>query len=268
MKQAEDFKCESGRLESLLSSVDESDFDRKTAFRGWSANEILRHLHVWNLAAYFALTDEAAITELLKEATPFVTALRLPVFESAYLEGLSGKVLFRRWAEFYRKLADAYAAADPSQRVMWAGPGMSARSSITARQMETWAHGQAIYDELGLERQNTDDIQNIVILGVNTYGWTFANRGRAAPEPRPRGVLTAPSGALWEFGDDQDKERIEGDAVDFCQVVTQVRNVKDTALAITGPNATAWMEAAQCFAGPPVDPPGPGIRRMRTVCIE
>jgi len=33
---------------------------------------------------------------------------------------------------------------------------MSACSCITARQMETWAHGQAIYDELGQTRQNTD----------------------------------------------------------------------------------------------------------------
>ncbi|WP_207764921.1 hypothetical protein [Hyphococcus luteus] len=141
---------------------------------------------------------------------------------------------------------------------------MSARSSITARQMVTWAHGQAIYDELGLDRQNTDAIQNIVILGVNTYGWTFATRGRAALEPRPTIILTAPSGDIWTYGDDQEDERIEGDAVEFCQVVTQVRNVKDTRLAITGPNATAWMEAVQCFAGPPVDPPAPGMRRKRT----
>ncbi|WP_207764922.1 maleylpyruvate isomerase N-terminal domain-containing protein [Hyphococcus luteus] len=118
MKQAEDFKSEAGRLESLLSSLDEGAFDRKTAFKGWSINEILRHLHVWNLAAYFALTDEAAIAEFLKEATPFVTALRLPEFERSYLKSLSGKALFDRWAGFHRKLADAYRAADPSHRVM------------------------------------------------------------------------------------------------------------------------------------------------------
>lgn len=261
MKQAEDFKTEAGRLEVLLSSLDEDDFGRITAFKGWRVNEILRHLHVWNLAAYFALSDEAAITNFLNDATPFVTKLCLPEFEDSYLNGLSGKALLNSWAEFYRKLAAAYKAADPSQRVAWAGPGMSARSSMTARQMETWAHGQAIYDVFGLERKNTDAIQNIVTLGVKTYGWTFVNRGRAAPEPRPKITLTAPSGDLWTYGDDQEDERIEGEASEFCQVVTQVRNIEDTELVVIGRNAGEWMQFAQCFAGPPVDPPAPGTRK-------
>jgi hypothetical protein len=43
-------------------------------------------------------------------------------------------------------------------------------------------------------------------------------------------------------------------------VVTQVRNVSDTALEVTGEVATRWMSIAQCFAGGPVDPPKPGQR--------
>ena len=38
---------------------------------------------------------------------------------------------------------------------------MSARSSISARLMETWAHGQAVYDRLGVVRVDTDRIRNI-----------------------------------------------------------------------------------------------------------
>ena len=40
----------------------------------------------------------------------------------------------------------------------------------------------------------------------------------------------------------------------------QVRNIKDTNLKISGENVTKWMEIAQCFAGPPEDPPEPGSR--------
>ena len=140
---------------------------------------------------------------------------------------------------------------------------MSARSSITARLMETWAHGQEVYDLLGVTRQNADRIRNIVVLGVNTYGWTFANRKQPVPEPMPYLLLTAPSGEEWTFGNEQADERITGLAEEFCQVVTQVRNIADTNLSVTGSNAAAWMEQAQCFAGPPNPPPAPGTRFMR-----
>ncbi len=140
---------------------------------------------------------------------------------------------------------------------------MSARSSITARLMETWAHSQAIYDELGIARVNGDHIRNIVVLGFNTYGWIFANRRMDVPEPRPQLVLTAPSGEVWTYGEEAGEEKIEGLAEQFCQVVTQTRNIADTELVVTGPNAKQWMDIAQCFAGPPNDPPAPGLRRIR-----
>ena len=54
---------------------------------------------------------------------------------------------------------------------------MSARSSITARQMETCAHAQEVFDCLGQYRADTDRIRNIAHLEVNTFGWTFVNRG-------------------------------------------------------------------------------------------
>ena len=54
--------------------------------------------------------------------------------------------------------------------------------------------------------------------------------------------------------------RVEGAAVDFCKVVTQTRNVADTALRVSGPVAADWMTIVQCFAGPPEDPPAPGTR--------
>ena len=56
---------------------------------------------------------------------------------------------------------------------------MSARSSITARQMETWALGQEVFDVLGLERVNTDRVRNIAYLGVSTSGWTFMTSRKA-----------------------------------------------------------------------------------------
>jgi uncharacterized protein (TIGR03084 family) len=130
----------------------------------------------------------------------------------------------------------------------------------TARLMETWAHSHAVYDLKGVERTYHDRIRNIVAIGVKTFGWTFVNRELEVPGPPPFVRLTAPSGAIWEYNDPSDEERIEGSAVDFCLTVAQVRNVADTQLRVVGDVAKRWMSIAQCFAGAPVDPPKPGYR--------
>ena len=126
--------------------------------------------------------------------------------------------------------------------------------------METWAHGQEVYDLLGTVRQNADRIRNIVVLGANTYGWTFAVRRQQPPAPVPHLILTAPSGEVWSYNEPSATERIEGAAEEFCQVVTQVRNIADTDLKVTGANAALWMSIAQCFAGVASQPPAPGTR--------
>jgi len=263
MKQAEDFRAESAAVERLIAPLAAADYTRSTGFKGWTIDQIIRHLHVWNRAAYFSLTDETALKAYLAEVAQAVGSGGLPAFEERYLDRLSGTDLFDTWRGFYPEVADAFAKADPAKRLAWAGPSMSARSSITARLMETWAHAQAIYDELGIARESTDGIENIVVLGLNTYGWTFRNRKREVPEPRPKLSLVAPSGTLWRFGEDANGELIEGSAEEFCQVVTQTRNIADTSLKVTGANATEWMRIAQCFAGPPNDPPAPGVRHRK-----
>ena len=96
--------------------------------------------------------------------------------------------------------------------------------------------------------------------GVNTFGWTFTNRKLAVPPDVPYLRLSAPSGEIWEWNQPDQANRIEGSAVDFCQVVTQVRNIADTSLRVSGDTATRWMAIAQCFAGPPEEPPAPGSR--------
>jgi len=181
-------------------------------------------------------------------------------FTDAWLEGRRDRAAYEAWREFYPELCDGLRDVDPKLRVQWAGPPMSVRSSVTARQMETWAHGQEVWDVLGLERADSDRIRNIAVLGINTFGWTYRVREREVPEPMPHVRLEAPSGAIWEWNDPDLEDRVEGSATDFCQVVTQVRNVADTGIRTSGPIAAEWMSIAQCFAGAPEAPPPPGAR--------
>ena len=81
------------------------------------------------------------------------------------------------------------------------------------------------------------------------------------PAHVPAVRLGTPFGEIWEWPGHGGHESVSGDAVEFCQVVTQVRNIADTALAVDGATARAWMAIAQCFAGPPETPPPAGARR-------
>jgi hypothetical protein len=72
--------------------------------------------------------------------------------------------------------------------------------------------------------------------------------------------LVSPSGEVWTYGESQQSNFIQGDAVEFAQVVTQTRNIGDTSLHVVGDPASDWMSKAQCFAGGANPPPEKGSR--------
>ena len=259
-EQPADFLAESDALHALLERLPDADFDRPTRFKQWTINHVLAHLHLGNWAALETVINEPGYLAFRAERKATVPPMPMREFEKRWAGGLQGRALLAAWRELYPQVARTFQATDPKRRLKWAGPDMSARSSISARLMETWAHGQAVYDLLGVERQDGDRIRNIVVLGINTFGWTFTVHEQPVPERMPQVRLTAPSGALWTFGDASESECIEGQATEFCQMVTQVRNVADTSLRVTGPVASHWMRIAQAFAGPPETPPAPGTR--------
>lgn len=258
MQQAEDFRQETRALHQLVASLPVEAYGEPTQFKGWTIVDVVRHLHFWNRMAHSQLSAPDELVNHLKQMQ--VRGMTMRAYEAEQLGHLGPAGLVAEWAAFAESAADLFAGADPKARLKWAGPDMSARSSITARLMETWAHGQEVYDHAGVVRKNEDRIGNIVTLGVNTYGWTYATRREMPPGPMPHLVLTAPSGAVWRHGEPSSAERIEGLAEEFCQVVTQTRNIADTELVVTGPVATDWMSKAQCFAGAPNAPPAPGTR--------
>lgn len=263
IEQAIDFRDESEALYALIAPRDDGVFARRTQFKGWTVDDVVGHLYMFNVAADLSLTDPDGFDALLAglmEAMEAGETMR--GYTVRWLDGLEGRALLEAWRGHYRPMAERFAAADPKARVKWAGPEMSVRSSITARLMETWAHGQAVYDLLSVERKNTDRIRNVAHLGVGTFGWTFKCRGLPVPAEVPHVRLVAPSGAIWEWGEPGAENAVRGDAVEFCQVVTQTRNVADTSLEVAGETARRWMAMAQCFAGPPEEPPAPGARRI------
>lgn len=259
MLQAQAFLEESQQVFDLLQAQPSEDLLRTTQFKSWSIEDIVRHLYVWNSAAIATLGSAERFREFFRPVPTHTKNGMLRDFERAIVR-ISGGELVDLWRKNFVDTAIAFSAADPSVRLEWGGPPLSARSCITSRLMETWAHGQAIYDELGVERTNTDRLKDVAEIGVRTFEWTFANRGLPVPGRPPKIELVAPSGAHWRWDGEAAHDTISGSAVDFCQVVTQVRNIADTQLTVTGAIGRQWMSIAQCFAGPPNDPPAPGTR--------
>jgi len=265
IQQAIDFKEESDALYQLLKPLTDTQFEQKTQFKDWTINDVLGHLHMGNWAADLSLNNVLAFDKFMAELNEeFTSGGHLRTFELKWLEGLKNSELLETWRSYYLEMTDRFKVADPKARVKWVGPDMSVRSSITSRLMETWAHGQEVYDNLGVVRENKDRIKSIVQLGINTFSWTYKNRGIKVPEQKPHVVLKAPSKETWSWNDPSDTNKIEGTAEDFCQVVTQVRNIEDTTLTMTGDTATQWMSIAQCFAGPAENPPEKGTRHTIT----
>jgi uncharacterized protein (TIGR03084 family) len=241
----DDLAAEHADLDALCTGA---DLSLTTPAAGWTVGDTIAHLWFFDREATTALVDAEAFAAILKDA------IENP---DGYMAGTlgEGRVLGDElpavWRQTRAELLAALRAADPASKVPWFGPPMSPASFATARLMEYWAHGQDVADAVGKERKPTDRLRHICHLGVRTRGFSYAVRGRTAPDADVFVSLTGPSGDTWTWGDESAGDRIEGSALDFCLVVTQRRHPDDTDLTITGDAATEWMSIAQAFAGGP-----------------
>jgi len=148
-------------------------------------------------------------------------------------------------------LTETFAAVDPALRVPWFGLPMSAASSLTARIMETWAHGQDVADGLSVVSTPSARLRHVAHIGVGARAFSYLANGREVPKESLRVEFTAPGGGLWSWGPEDAANRVTGSVLEFCLLVTQRRHRDDTALAAAGPLADEWLSIVQAFAGPP-----------------
>jgi uncharacterized protein (TIGR03084 family) len=253
----EDLDAEQASLRAVLGALPAPDWDTPTHAVGWSVRDQVSHL------AYF---DEAA-TRAMQTPEAFMAEVREILagggegLEAGYLargRGMPPGVLLEWWRSASQALIAAARKVDPSARVPWYGPAMSPASFITARLMETWAHGLDIVDVVDGERPDTDRLRHVAFIGVRARPYSYNVRGKTPPNAEVRVELTLPSGRRLEFGDPGAENTVRGTATDFCRVATQRRHLADTDLEIRGPAAEEWMSIAQAFAGPPGEGRRPG----------
>ncbi|MGI5288611.1 TIGR03084 family metal-binding protein [Nonomuraea polychroma] len=238
-----DLRAETASFEALLQPLRDQDWELATPAEGWAVRDQVSHLAWFDDAAARAVTDPEGFRASLaglSSVDDLVVRAR----------GMSPAEL-RDWFRAARgRSIVAFAALGPRDRVPWFGPAMSAASFVTARLMETWAHGQDVADALGVVREPTTRLRHVAMIGFRARPYSFAVRGLPEPADPVRAELTMPDGGTWTAGPPEAAAVVRGPMLDFCLVVTQRVHLSDTALELEG-EARAWMEIAQAFAGPP-----------------
>jgi uncharacterized protein (TIGR03084 family) len=251
-----DLTAEQEALDTIVGDLAAEAWEAPTPSPGWSVRDQIGHLTYFDGAASLAITQPDAFTASVSDLVAAMSAGGLD--DLTLHRNLDPVALLEAWRSNRSRLAEAASTLERDQRVPWYGPSMSARSFLTARLMETWAHGQDVVDALGAERPATARLRHIAQLGVITRGWSYANRGLEVPPEPVRVELSAPAGDTWTWGPEGVPELVRGPALDFCLAVTQRRHVDDTHLEVVGDRARDWMLKAQAFAGPPTDRPARG----------
>ena len=254
-----DLAAEHRALDEVMSGLSPGQWSAATPSPGWTVTDQIGHLAYFDLTAALAITDPEAFSEeasrlrgAMLEGEATVDQLTLNVYRE-----MTPEVVLAEWRRARDALHRAAASLENHSRVVWYGPPMGAKTFLTARLMETWAHGRDIAETVGVRLPATDRLRHIARLGFITREWSYANRGRTAPPETVRVTLTSPDGATWGYGPDDAPEQVTGPAEDFCLVVTQRLHPDDARLAAT-PLARDWLLIAQAFAGPPTT--GPAAR--------
>jgi len=244
-----DLRAEGEELDRLVAELPAARWALATPAVGWTIAHQISHLAWTDRLATMAATDPAGFqAELRRGSADPVGYVQAGAEEGATEEPAE---LLRRWRAGRLAVLEIIAAVPAGERRPWFGPPMSAASMATGRLMETWAHGLDVADTLGVRREPTARLWHVARIGVRARDNAFATNGLAPPAEEFFVGLVGPSGEDWTWGPPEAAQRVTGPALDFCLLATQRRNRAELSLVAVGPDADAWLDIAQAFAGPP-----------------
>jgi len=253
---SDELRAQQDDLDEIVEALAASQWSLPTPSPGWTIADQIGHLSYFDGSAAQAINDPDGFAAGVEELFASVATIGPDEFTLASYRAMDPDELLASWRENRLLLAEAATRLAEGARVPWYGPSMGAKSFLTARLMEVWAHGTDIADSVGSRLDATDRLRHIVQLGVITRGWSYSVRGLEIPSGTVAVELEGPGGDLWTYGDPTSAESVRGPAEDFCLVVTQRRNLEDTHLEVT-PLARDWLLRAQAFAGAPTEGPAP-----------
>lgn len=147
----DDLRAESDELDALVAGLSPADWARETPAKGWTVAHQIAHLAWTDEKSLLAATDEAGFRAEVEAAMANPEGF---VDEGAdHGARAEPEALLQRWRTGRQQLSSALAAQPAGTKLPWFGPPMGVASMVTARLMETWAHGQDVADTLGARRE-------------------------------------------------------------------------------------------------------------------
>ncbi len=249
-----DLADEQQSLDDVVSNISAQQWLLATPSPGWNVADQIGHLTFFDASATSAINDpqrfQAGVVELYEGAT----TMGIDQYTLGHFRELAAREQLRSWRHNRKALLVAAQSLHDGDRIAWYGPSMGAASFLTARLMETWAHGTDVTDALGADRASTDRLRHIARLGFMTRTWSYDVRGEKLPAGDVSVALIGPAGESWTWGNENAADTVRGSAQEFCLVVTQRRHIDDTSL-VTGDLGRDWLLRAQAFAGAASDGP-------------
>ena len=231
-------------LRAVLAGLSDEQWLVPTPAVGWEVRDQVSHLADTEEIAHDTMTGgpRQLNTEALSFSSPEAFT------ESGCEKGrkMTGLQVLDWWVTGAARSREVLANKDPKDRVPW-GLGMSARSFVSARLMETWAHGLDVRTAVGAEPDYTPRLKDIAFLIVRALPYAFRVAKREQPAGELRVDLTF-DGEMWSFGPEHADNRITGDAQEFCRVgVQRMKRADATTLKAEGELADAALEVARAF---------------------
>jgi uncharacterized protein (TIGR03084 family) len=191
-----DLAAETAVLQRILDELTDEQWRWPTPAPGWSITDQVSHLARADEVAVLSATDRDAFDALTARENESSAESRTERWAREYRDRSPAEL--KDWfARARGALIATFRALDPSVRVPWYGPDMSAAAALTARIMETWAHGRDIADTVGADWTPTPGLRQVAHLCVRALPNSFRARGRPEPDVPVYVVLTGPDGARW-----------------------------------------------------------------------
>ncbi|MFI7482070.1 TIGR03084 family metal-binding protein [Kocuria sp. M1R5S2] len=243
-----DLRAEGELLEELLRPLPLADWDAPTPSDGWAIRHQVAHL-AWTDQAVLSATEDPGSFAALRERF----ARDPDVVDRAAQEGAArpSAEILESWCHSRSRVLEALAAVPDGGRIPWIGTPLGAAMMASARIMETWAHGQDVRDALGLPSSDSPRLRHIAHLAVAARDYAFQQRHLPPPAEPFRVALTSGSGDVWTWGPPDAAQRVRGSGLDFALLATRRRHRQDCAVTAEGPDADAWLDIVQAYAGPP-----------------
>ncbi|WP_370966903.1 maleylpyruvate isomerase family mycothiol-dependent enzyme [Amycolatopsis sp. cg9] len=230
-----DLVAEGDELDALVSAA--PDWSRPTPAAGWTIAHQIAHLAAADANVLTAIRTPGAFDPEPKDADADAAA------------GAAGprSALLDRWRTGRAELAAALRDVPLDHAFPWFGSQATAVLMVPLRLMETWAHGQDVFDALGVAHRPTGRLRHVAALGVAGLGLSFYAAQSPMPAEEVRVELTGPGGELWTWGPEAAAQRVRGSALDFCLRVTHRRSRAETGLTAVGGDADKWLDIARVF---------------------